>query len=205
MSTTAKVLSSGKTARAICEASDVSEEGLALFDEAKGARAFVDALISGDHHLDTVRFLAHGLPPREGVWWAWWCARRGAGDAPPAEIVACLDATKQWIADPTDKNRRAAMEHAEAVDFGTAAGCAGLSAFLCGDSLAPPDLEKVPPAEYASAKAVGGAVMLAALVTEPEKAPEKFRAYIEQGLEVAEKIHLWKTPDEAAKARQAKG
>ena len=182
----------------------MSEEGRALLDGDSDARVFVDALISGEHHLDTVRFLAHALPPREGVWWAWWCARRAAGDEPPAEIAGCLEATKQWIADPSDKNRRTAMEHAEAVDFGTAAGCAGLSAFMCGDSVAPPDLEKVPPAEGAAAKAVAGAVMLAALVMEPEKAPEKFTAYIEQGLEVAEKIHLWKTPDEAARARQAK-
>jgi hypothetical protein len=42
-----------------------------------------------------------------------------------------------------------------------------------------------------AAKAIAGAVMLAAVVTEPEKAPEKLQEFIMQGMEVVNRIKLW--------------
>jgi hypothetical protein len=42
-----------------------------------------------------------------------------------------------------------------------------------------------------TAKAVAGAVMLAAVATEPEKAPEKYQAFLAQALEVTRRIKLW--------------
>ena len=47
------------------------------------------------------------------------------------------------------------------------------------------------PGEYLTAKAVGGAVIFAAVGSEPEKAQEKFRSFIAQGVEVTQKIKLW--------------
>jgi hypothetical protein len=38
---------------------------------------------------------------------------------------------------------------------------------------------------------VAGAVIFAAVATEPQKAPEKFNSYLAQGLEVTVKIKLW--------------
>ena len=49
----------------------------------------------------------------------------------------------------------------------------------------------VPPGEYLTAKAVSGAVIFAAVATEPEKAPDKFNNFLAQGLEVTVKIKLW--------------
>jgi hypothetical protein len=42
----------------------------------------------------------------------------------------------------------------------------------------------IPPAEHLTAKAVAGAVMLAAVQAEPEKAPEKYRWFLTQASEV---------------------
>ena len=169
----------------------LSDEARALLRAGQPPRDFVAALASAELYPDAVRFLAHAIPKREAVWWAWFCARRAAGAAPPPAAREALDATERWIAQPNEEHRRAAMAAAEAADFGTAPGCAALAAFLSGGSVAPPDAPVVPPGELMTAAAVAGSVTLAAVATEPEKAPEKFRAYIEQGLDVARRIKLW--------------
>jgi hypothetical protein len=83
------------------------------------------------------------------------------------------------------------MEAAEAAEFGTAAGCAGLAAFFSGESLAPPDLPPVPPGEYLPAKAVSGAVLCAAMGGEPKETPERFQTFVAQAIEVSKRIKLW--------------
>ena len=154
-------------------------------------RECLNLLMANGHLQDAVRFLAHALPKREAVWWAWVSARRTAGAEPAPKIKASLEATEKWIAQPSEENRRAAMSAAEAADVGTAAGCAGMAAFFSGGSLAPPEVAPVPPGPYLTAKAVSGAVILAALAGEPEKAPEQVRAILDQGLNVATRTKLW--------------
>ena len=83
------------------------------------------------------------------------------------------------------------MAAAEKADLGTAAGCAGLAAFFSGGSIAPPNAAAVPPGEFLTAKAVSGAVIFAAVAKEPEKAPEKFRNFVAQGIEVTNRVKLW--------------
>ncbi len=154
-------------------------------------RDYVAILLGAALFPDAVRFVAHALPKREAVWWAWVCARRSSGDAPPPVIKAALEATERWIAQPTDELRRAAMDAAQKATLGTAAGCAGLAAFFSGGSLGPPNVAPIPPGDFLTAKAVTGAILSAAVSKEPEKAPEKFRAFVAQGLEVAQRIKLW--------------
>ena len=180
------------TAAQICAVAELGEPAQALLRDHLGARAYLDILIEHHHFPDAVRFLAHAMPKREAVWWAWVCARRTTLPDTKGKIQASLDATERWIAQPTDDNRRAAMKAAEEAEFGNAAGCAGLAAFFSGESLAPASApQPVPPGEFLTAKAVAGAVIFAAICTEPERAEEKFRAFLEQGLSVMQRIKLW--------------
>src|SRR5437588_11854593 len=159
------------TTAQISSVAGLGAEALALLQEDMAPKAYLSALIDASHFDDAVRFLAHALPKREAVWWAWFCARRTAGAEPAPKIKASLEATEKWIAQPTDENRRAAMKAGEAAEFKTAAGCAGMAAFFSGGSMAPPDAPRVPPGEGLTGKAVSGAVILAAVAVEPEKAP----------------------------------
>ncbi len=170
---------------------EMGEEAAAHLSPGHTHRAFVQALVGAGLHADAVRLIAHALPRREGVWWAWVTAKRSAGAQPSAKIRASLEATERWITQPTDANRRVAFDRAQEADVGTAAGCAGLAAFLSGESLAPANVQAVPPGEFDAAKAIVGAIMLAVVVQEPEKATEKFEAAIQQGLDVTAKIKLW--------------
>jgi hypothetical protein len=183
-------IANSKTA-GISAVAELGEEAAALLRPDLHPAEYISLLVEKKLFPDAVRFLAHALPKREAVWWAWVSARRAAGDNPPPKIKASLDATEKWIAQPSDENRRAAHTAAEAAKFSTPAGCAGLAAFFSGDSLAPPDLPPVPPGEFLTAKAVSGAVIFAAVSPEPAKAPEKFKQFIAQGVDITVRIKLW--------------
>jgi len=170
---------------------ELSEEAIDVLRPDVQPPDYISLLIENNLFADAVRFLAHALPKREGVWWGWICAKKSSGDAPPPPIKASLEATEKWIAQPTDQHRRAAYAAAEAAPFSSAAGCAGLAAFFSGDSLAPPDLPPVPPGEFLFAKAVSGAVIFAAVSKEPENAPDKFKQLLAQGMDVSARLKLW--------------
>jgi hypothetical protein len=169
--------------------SGIGDDARSLLRDGIAPREFTQLVIDRGHFPDAVRLLAHALPKRESVWWAWVSARRAAVD-PAAPIQASLAATEKWIAQPTEENRRAAMQAAERAGLHTAAGCAGLAAFFCGASIAPAHAAPVAPGPYDSAKAVAGAILLAAVAV-PEKIEENFRAFLQQGLEVMARIKLW--------------
>jgi hypothetical protein len=180
-----------RSAAEISAVAELGSEANALLRPDIPPQSFIERLIENEEFADAVRFLAHALPKREAVWWAWFCARRVSGADPSPEIRASLSATEKWIVQPSEENRRQAMHEAEQATFGTPAGCVGLGAFFSGGSVAPPDTPTNPPGEFMTAKAVAGAIILAAVATEPEKAPEKYRSFLAQGIEVARKITLW--------------
>jgi hypothetical protein len=176
---------------ALATVAELGEEAMALVRGDLHPLDFVALLMEKALYPDAVRFIAHALPKREAVWWGWVCARRAAGENPPPKIKGALDATEKWIAQPNEDNRRLAMAAAQKAELGTAAGCAGLAAFFSGGSLAPPEAPVVPPGEFLAAKAVSGAVIFAAVANEPERAPEKFRSFVAQGVEVTNRVKLW--------------
>lgn len=175
-----------------------------LGDDAKGAlapthgpRQYVQALLDQKLYPDAVRFLAHALPKRECIWWAWVCARRASSEMPGPKDAAALDATEKWITQPTDENRRAAMRAAEAAGFATPAGCTALAVFVSGGSLGPASTPPVPPGELLTAKVITGAVVAAAVTGDAAKAPERFQSFIAQGLDVVNRLQLWGRTDDA--------
>ena len=180
-----------QSAAELCAVSGLGDEARSLLREGLGPREYFNLLIERGHYNDAVRFLSHALPKREAAWWAWYCARRSLGPNPPAAITAALDATEKWITQPHEAHRRAALKAAQAAQFSTPAGCAALAVFFSGGSVSPPDAPAVPPGPFVSAKAIAGAVMLAAVAPDPQRAPEAFQAFLAQGVEVASRIKLW--------------
>ncbi len=180
-----------RTMPEFCEIAELGDEAMALLDTGHTPHEFMKVLVDGEHFPDAIRFLAHALPRREGIWWAWVCARGAAGEEPTPEVKEALDAVERWVTQPTDANRRASFAAAEAATLATPAGCAALAVFFSGGSMGPADTPPVPPGEFMTAKAITGAVMAAAVCSEPERAPDKYRAYISHGLEVVKRLDLW--------------
>jgi hypothetical protein len=190
-STLAKV--AAKTAAEVCQHCPLGEAAQKLLCPELTPSQYLAALMEQQLDLDAIRFLAHALPKREAVWWACLCVRSARGITPPAAAAALHEAEK-WAADPSEDNRRAAMSAVEAVGLSDPAGCVAAASFWSGGSLVPPNLPVVPPGEYLTAHGVAGAVLLAAVLTEPARASEKHRAFLKLGLEVASDANRWKEP-----------
>ncbi len=181
-----------RTAAEVCRAFALGDDAKKLLRDGLSPRAFLDDLLAHKFYPDAVRFLAHALPKREAVWWACLCVRLAQGAGTDPKAVAALQATERWASDPTDANRRGAYAAAEAADVGTPAGCVGVAAFFSAGSVAPPTAPEVKPAEHATAKAVAGGVMLAAVQKELEKMGEKYQKYCALGIDVANGVNRWK-------------
>jgi hypothetical protein len=186
----------------------LSDEARALLRPEWSAQQYLEALLGAGHLVDAIRFLAWALPRREAVWWACQCIR-AAGRATAVSAVSAegaaedpaLAAAEKWAASATEDHRRAAFDAGEALKFETPAALAALAAFWSGGSLAPPKLPVVPPAEKLCPETVGTVVVLVGVVQEPEKAQEKYRAFLQLGDDVAQGSNRWKEDRPAAPAK----
>ncbi|MHB1561136.1 MAG: DUF6931 family protein [Isosphaeraceae bacterium] len=174
-----------------CESAGPGDEARALLAEGMTVRAYLDAMAAQGLHLDALRVLAQALPKREAVWWACLVAAEALGSEPTPEAAAALEVARAWVIDPTDENRRAAFPASQKAGLGTPVGCAAAAAYFSGGSLAPPEYPEVAPPAEITGKMVANAIMLAAVIREPEKADAKQAAFLCKGLEVAEGRHPW--------------
>jgi hypothetical protein len=175
----------------VCKAAAFKPDAQELLRPEMGSREFVASLTAAKRYNDAVRFIAHALPRREAIWWALVSAQEAAGPSPKPEVRAALDATDTWIRHPGDAQRRAAMDAAKLATYQTAAGCAALAAFLSGGSLSPAGQPDVPPGPFHTAKAVYGAVAIAAIGDDPKTAHERFEKFIEHGLVLGDRTGVW--------------
>ena len=144
---------------------------------------FVELLASHEQFLDALRLVAHALTKRSSVEWACRCVRLVTGDDLSPVEAAALIAAETWIADPSEDHRRQAGAAADAAKQ-VPAGWAAMAAFWSGGSMAPPHAPVVPPGPTLTAHAASGAVMLAAVARQPEKAPEKYAKFLQIGREL---------------------
>ena len=133
--------------------------------------------------IDAIKFLAQALGPRGSITWAFACLREH-GTAGKPERAAAIEAVERWLAEPSDANRRAAQEAAAKVS-GTPEGCLALSVFFSEGSIAPPNLQNVPPPPFLAEKIAGAGLLVAAVQQEPERAPERLQRWIQLGLQGA--------------------
>ncbi len=132
--------------------------------------AFLQSLVAQERLEDAMTFCAYLLPRREAVCWACRCARALLGD-PIASESACLLAAEEWVREPNDERRQAALKIGAAADVDSpltwlamAAGWAG------GMSVSHPKMP-VPTPQYMTARACRIAVLLSPrLVRPPERA-----------------------------------
>ena len=146
---------------------------------------FLTELLTMKAFNEAVQFLAFALPPREAVWWACLCARSVLLEPAPPLFLAAVEAAEAWVRRPTDENRRVAMVRAQATKFDAPAAWAAVGAFWSGGSLAPAELPVVPVPAHLAGIAVAGAVTLAAVQTEPERADLKRERYLAAAIDIA--------------------
>lgn len=135
---------------------------------------------------DAARLTAHALPKREAVWWACMCA-----NAVPAPALSALDAAARaaaeaWVRKPADESlRRAAWDAAQKTDFRSPEAWAAVGAFWSGGSMAPEGQPVVPPAEHLTGVAISGAVVMAAVRGQPERAQARLKRFLAGAKDIA--------------------
>jgi hypothetical protein len=145
---------------------------------------FVEHLASRELFLDALKVVAHSLTKRSAVDWGARCVRAVLGDQLSPADEACLAAADAWVQNPAEEQRRRAQAAAEAADHKTPASWVAMAAFWSSGSLAPPAAPIVPPGEQLTAHAASGAVMLAAVARQPEKANDKYRQFLQLAAEI---------------------
>jgi hypothetical protein len=171
------------TAQEICSQYKLSPAAKPHLKEAMAPLDFINALIANKLNDDAVQFLARALPKREAVWWSCLCARDVLqADALP-ELPTAVETAENWVYRPTEENRRKAQKIGKAIEESHPAKWAAMGAFWSG-SLGAPNGPEVKPPEDLTAKAVIGAVMMAATV-EPKLTETRFKTFFAYGIDIA--------------------
>jgi hypothetical protein len=148
-------------------------------------REAIEKLAAAGFLLEAARLAAHALPHREAVWWACMCARHTApADAPPALAELCA-AAETWVRRQSDETRRAAFDLAQSRGLDTPEAWCCVGAFWAGDSMAPPDLPKVPPAPHLVGTAIAGSVTLAAVRGDPTRRDARLARFLDSLRDIA--------------------
>jgi len=146
----------------------LSDQARRLLDPAVNVRAFLDSLRRNELHTDAISVLTHVLPKQYALAWGcecWQQLYKGV-EVDPADRSA-IAAAQRWLKDPTEENRRAALELVDRLGLHTAAAWLAAAAGWSGGSVLPPGQPEVPPPASLTGDAVGAAVILAA-ATDPE-------------------------------------
>lgn len=175
----------------VCQLFELDEPAKPLLDEKQSTRQFFTLLLKQQMWLDAVRLLAHALPKREAVWWSALCVRAALGESEPTrKDRAALEAAERWVAEPDEKNRRAAQTAADATGYETAAGWTAAGAFWSGGSMAPEGMPDVPPKETLTPQAAVVAINLTATL-DPDRTDELYAQFLSLGVAVADGQNRW--------------
>lgn len=172
-------------AAVIMDGVELTEPAQALLVQYPQTADYLAQLLSQQLYLDAIRFLAHALPKREATWWACLCARRAATEQTPANQLQAIELAEAWVYRPTEENCKVTRAAAEAIGFRTPASWAAMAAFWSGDNISPVPYAIVPPDAKLFAKAVAGAVMLAAAQGDASQVTAQYELSLRQGLNIA--------------------
>lgn len=156
----------------------LSDEARAIMVEDMPIPQFVELLASREQFLDALRTVAHSLSKKSAVEWACLCVRAAAGENMSKEDEAAVKAAEAWVVDPSEELRRKAQTAADATQLSTPAGWVAMAAFFSSGSLGPANTPVVPPEPHLTPHAAAGAVMLAAVATQPEKASQRYTEFL---------------------------
>ena len=165
---------------------EVGPAAAAAVAGAQTAAEGIDRLEAAGFGIEAVRLAAHALPKREAVWWACMCAE--AVPSPQASDcdTAARNAAEAWVRKPgEDSLRRAAWDAAQKTDFKTPEAWAAVGAFWSGGSMSPEGQPVVPPGEHLTGLAISGAVTLASLRGQPERANARLQRFIGSARDIA--------------------
>jgi hypothetical protein len=173
MSTTATARIAAATAAEVCARFELPPEARAALLPDMQPLEFVAELVARKQYAAGVDFLAHALPSREGIWWAYLCMEHVYAGSLSALELAAVVAGVRWVIRPSEENRAAVQAPAQAAGLASPPGLLAMAVLQSG-------------APSSSAKCTSGAVKLAAAKADPTKLLDTQRLFVNLGIEVAQ-------------------
>lgn len=171
-------------ARKVCETVELSEPAENSLDNSIEVLPFIDQLTGAELLVDAMRVLATWLGKRKAVWWGADCVEAACADRLEAQ-EGLIRLARSWARDPTEENRRSALDAAETADTKVPGCWLARAAGWSGGSLSPPGLPVVPPDERLTAQSLTGALLLAAVFIDPAQCAANYRKFIALGKQLA--------------------
>lgn len=171
-----------ETARDLFEAFPEAKERLMIDAGDEPSLPFLNDL--AERSVDkAVGFCAYLLPRREAVWWACQSVKTLS---PPesADERQSMDVAQEWVKNPEEDVRLAALKTGQAGDHRQAATWLALAAGWAGNTM-PFDDKTVPVPPDQTAKATRAAILIAAAKCDPTKRAELLRNCIQEGARLA--------------------
>jgi hypothetical protein len=158
----------------------MGDESKILLTDQSTPQQFLNLLVEKELFGDAIRLVAYLLPKREAIGWGCLCLRHTLASQKGKPLPNVQVAAERWVSAPNEENRWAAKETADKEDPRTPSGLLAMAVFFAGYSLAPPNIQAVPPPDHVTSEMVAGAVFLAGVINEPEKANEKYRVFMQK-------------------------
>ncbi|MFC1757298.1 FHA domain-containing protein [Planctomycetota bacterium] len=162
---------------------DLGEEAKALLDQHKAESPFelLDQLIQKKCVTGTLGLTAGLLPKHAAIQWGVDCVRSVSRERSEKDEAA-VAVVEKWLADPNERNRRAAESIAKENEFSGPADWLAMAAFWSEGSMSPEGQPSVLPPWYLTAKGVMAALTLTA-TKEPAKTSAHYESFIEKSQE----------------------
>lgn len=144
---------------------------------------FFGKLLENKLYIDAVKFLAHVLPKHETILWACTCLQQNELLVSTNEKI--LEDAKNWLKKPSESFRQVIGKSNNLSDFANPFTWLALAIFWSEGSLTGPEEPVVVPGPTLTAQASSGAIMLAAVLMEPEAANIKYETYLKLGINIA--------------------
>jgi len=166
--------------RQLCQRAKVEAEAMALLTDDSTTKEFITLLVEKKLFRDAIRLVACMLPKREAVGWGCLCVRHAQSLVPDKPLPPVHSVVERWVSAPNEDNRWAAKQAADQNDPKTPSGLLAMAVFFAGPTMAPPNLQAVPPPDNATAELVGNVIILAGVLQQPQKAEEKYSVFMQK-------------------------
>lgn len=147
---------------------------------------YLKELIKHKFFEDAITFLAHGLPPRESVWWGCVCVRHVTDDATKQHSVAALQYAEQWVNDQSEQTRRVCGKYADEGQYKAPHHLLSAAVFWSGGSIMDESEPAIEPQANMYSHAVAGAILSAVGMAKDEDIDAVYNKYINHGVNIAQ-------------------
>jgi hypothetical protein len=171
------------TVRDLYEAFPIAQSDVGATPSDEPSLGFLRALVAKEAWGPSVSFCAYLLPRREAVWWGCQSLRRIQPQRSPRDTEA-IDAAEDWVREPDDERRLAALSLGQQSDYGAPATWMALAAGWSGGSVAP-GFANAPAPPYQTARSIRAGLMIAMAKVPNTEMSKVLKPCLEEGMALA--------------------